>query len=153
MDASLVIFDCSFDVAAQSTFRQSPNLRSSNRFLNATYSSGGKTSNKFLVSFSNGFDRPTSTTFEDFEISVVSPKLSSGVTASRNVTLIGDVTKTGILVSATGQSQKLDLTFEKLSAPGVTNQKLYLKTTLPLAKHVQVDIETKDEVRQLLIDK
>ena len=150
----MVIFDCSFDVAAQSTFRQSPNLRSSNRFLNATYSSGGKTSNKFLVSFSNGFDRSTSTTFEDFEISLVSPKLSSGVTASRNVTVaIGDVTKTGILVSATGQSQKLDLTFEKLSAPGVTNQKLYLKTTLPLAKHVQVDIETKDEVRQLLIDK
>ena len=33
--------------------------------------------------------------FEDFEISLVSPKLSSGVTASRNVTLIGDVTKTG----------------------------------------------------------
>jgi hypothetical protein len=107
----------------------------------------GKQTNNLLISYSRNFDRNFFMTSDDLEIKLTSPDLESGLEMSRNVTQqIGDVVTSGVLVSAFGLNQNFKFGYEKMAAPTKTDQKIDLKTSLDFASHVQLDVQSKDEV-------
>lgn len=107
----------------------------------------GKATNKFVILYSKNIDKHSSKSVDEFEVKLDSPNLTSGITASRSVTQSGDVTETNVVASIFGLNQKADFTFEQLASPEAVNRKLELKTSLKLAKHIRVEIDTKNEVR------
>ena len=121
--------------------------------MNATYSIAGKKTNNFLISYSRNFDRNFFMTSDDLEVKLTSPDLESGLEMSRNVTQqIGDVVTTGVLVSAFGLNQNFKFAFEKTATPKKTDRKIDLKSSFNFAKHVQLDVQSKDEVcRNILL--
>jgi len=126
LDATATVFDCDFSVAAQSSSLKSLNLETARRYVNATYSVGGKVTNKFVVFYAKNADRQTSKLADEFEVKLESPDLTSGVTASRSVT--GDA-ETRVAVSVFGLNERADLTFEQ--GPILQNSFLPSETHIP----------------------